>query len=163
MGTLLEAKINVYINDSKYTFNINRDLELTELKKKIQDKTNIPVEDQALFEYGSEPLLDYLCLKSLKIKSNANLYLYKKSELFKIHISCDDRDNTFNFTFLIHENMEIGFIRSMIFKKCKIKLYGYDRFSLIFNSIALSSSKLVKDYDIKDGSLLVADIEHLKG
>ena len=163
MGTILETTINVFIDDSIHTFKMNNDLELSELKKKIEAKTNIPAEEQELFKYGGQPLLNYLCLKSLQIKSKTTLYLYKKSELFEISVSCSDYEDKFDYTFLIHGDMTIDFIKSMILQKSKMELYRYKRFSLLFNGIILNGSKLVKDYDIKEGSLLIVEISHLKG
>ena len=159
MGTILETTINVFIDDSIHTFKMNNDLELSELKKKIQAKTNIPAEEQELFKYGSQPL----CLKSLQINSKTTLYLYKKNELFEISVSCSDYDDTFDYTFLIHGNMTLDFIESMILQKSKMELHKYKRFSLLFKVIILNNSKLVKDYDIKEGSLLIVKISHLKG
>ena len=165
MGTLLETKVTVYIDGMANIFKMDPKLELSELKKKIEAKTNIPVDDQELFEYGGEPLLDFISLKSLRINSDNHLYLYKKSELYEIKISTkeDYDDNNDNYTCLIHESMNISFLVKMIKRKANIKLYGYDRFSLLFNSIKLENSKKVKDYNIKEGSLLVASIAHLKG
>ena len=95
--------------------------------------------------------------------SKTILYLYKKSELFEISVSCSDYDDTFDYTFLIHGNMTIDLLESMILQKSKMELYKYKRFSLLFNGIILNKSKLVKDYDIKEGSLLIVEISHLKG
>ena len=166
MGTLLETKVTVYIDGMVNIFNMDPKLELSELKKKIEVKTNIPVDEQELFEYGGEPLLDFISLKSLRINSDNHLYLYKKSELYEIKVSkkggyIDDSND--NYTCLIHKNMNIGFLENLIKSKLKIKLYGYDRFSLLFNNIKLENSQKVKDYKIKEGSLLVASIAHLKG
>ena len=163
MGTLSETKVTVYIDGMANIFKMDPKLELSELKKKIEAKTNIPVDDQELFEYGGEPLLDFISLKSLRINSDNHLYLYKKSELYEIKISTkeDYDDNNDNYTCLIHESMNISFLVKMIKRKANIKLYGYDRFSLLFNSIKLENSKKVKDYNIKEGSFLVASIAHL--
>ena len=163
MGTLSQITIKVYINDSINEFKMNKNSELSELKKKIETITNIPAEEQELFKYGSEPLLDYLCFNSLQIDSKTVLYLYKKNEIYEIKVSCNDYKYTFDYTFLIHGDMTINFIESMIFRKTRMKLDRYNRFSLLFNNIVLSSSKTPKDYDIKEGSLLIAEIAHLKG
>ena len=114
MGNLLETKVTVKIDGESNEFIIDPNLELKKLKKKIEEKTNIPVNNQELFKFGSEPLPDFISLKSLGINSKSDLYLYKKNELFEIKVSSrdydyDDKDN--NFTIKIHKNMEISFVK----------------------------------------------------
>ena len=59
--------------------------------------------------------------------------------------------------------MNIGFLEELIKRKANIELGRYIRFSLLFESITLEYSKKVKDYNIREGSLLVCSIKHLKG
>ena len=155
MGNLQKIKVIVKIDGASNIFKIAPESDLNKLKKKIEKRTNIPVDDQELYNYKGEPLQDSLTLKSLENISENELYLYKKSELFEIKISERTNNYSYNedeyFTIKVHENMEIHFIE-MIYNN-QYKNYCED--SLIFNNIDLQSSKLVKDYDIKKGSHLV--------
>ena len=166
MGNLLEAKVIVKIDGESNEFIIDANLELKKLKKKIEEKTNIPVNDQELFKFGSEPLPDFISLKSLGINSKSDLYLYKKNELFEIKVSSrdydyDDKDN--NFTIKIHKNMEISFIKQIIAGKADLKSGKYIDNSFVFKSTVLQDSRLVKDYKIKKGSKIVVTTSHKVG
>ena len=155
MGNLQKIKVTVKIDGASNIFKIAPESDLNKLKKKIEKRTNIPVDDQELYNYKGEPLQDSLTLKSLENISENELYLYKKSELFEIKVSEKRNNYSHNedeyFMIKVHENMEIHFIEMIYNSQFKHSCND----SLIFNNINLQSSRLVKDYDIKKGSHLI--------
>ena len=162
----MESNITLYNGNEKDTYTINTNSKIIDLKKKISEKTGIPVEEQDIF-YFPKFVEDDKTFESLKMEKNENIIflLFKKDETYDIEITHEDHYHS-DLIITINDSMSIKLIRNIIKYKDNHNHYNDNpkiKYALFSDSIWLNEDKMAKDYNLKEKASILVTIEYLKG
>ncbi|KAK9058716.1 hypothetical protein SSX86_023558 [Deinandra increscens subsp. villosa] len=122
-----------------------------ELKAKIQDKVDVPFEEQELI-FNEMVLADADTLAEFNIKKESTLTLMRiSSGLMRIFVKVLERETI---TLDVRPSNTIDDVKSMIFDAGKISRNVKDLCFLIFNGQRLEDNAILADYDIPKESMV---------
>ena len=162
----MESNIILYNGNEKDTYTINSNSKIIDFKKKISEKTGIPVEEQDIF-YFPNFVTDDETFESLEMekKREFDFLLFKKDETYEIEIKHNGHYYS-DISLMINDSMSICLIKNIIRYKDNDDHYNDNpkmRYVLFSDSIRLNEDKMAKDYNLKEKASILVTIHYMKG